>query len=96
MQQVQILVEFNLIEVLVETLKANNEATIVKICLEALENILNIGKQTYQPGNEGNPYLVALAQYGGYQIIEALQGHPNNEVYKVVERLITHQMEYEV
>jgi len=90
--QIQILVEQNLIEILVETLKTNNESTILKVSLEAIENILYVGENTYNQDN--NPFLIRLAECGGYSVIENLQGHPSNDVYNIVERIITNHMQY--
>ena len=84
---------YNFMELIVENLK-NNDANIIKACLEALENLLNIVKQTFEfPSPNENPYVLRLAQAGGFPVIEVLQHHPENSVYSIVSRIIDNHLE---
>jgi len=96
LREIQILVEYDLIQLIVETLRNNNEAVIIKGCLEALESILNTGKAaTAESGIGKNPFVIRLAQAQGLPVVESLQSHPNNEVYEIVARIIEDHLDFE-
>lgn len=86
--QVDYLVKLNSINPLVKLLDST-DSRIIKVILEGLENILEIGEQSCLSGCE-NSYTTIIEQAGGLEKIENLQQHPNDEIYenaiKILER----------
>ena len=78
---------------IVDHLSNNNDAGMIKISLEALENLLENSKQMFRGGD--NPYLIRLAQRNGYAVIENLQSHPNVAIYDIVSKFIEKHLEFE-
>jgi len=96
LQQIQVLVEFEIIQLIVETLQNNNDTIVTKGCLEALEIILNFGKDMAHASQLGkNPFVIKLAQAQGLQVVESLQSHPENEIYEIVSRIIDDHLDFE-
>ncbi|GAU37469.1 hypothetical protein TSUD_207050 [Trifolium subterraneum] len=63
---------------------------IVTVCLEALENILNVGEAEKSMGNSGdfNLYAQMIEDSEGLEKIENLQNHDNNEIYERAVKLL--------
>jgi len=96
LQQIQVLVEFEIIQLIVETLQNNNDPVVTKGGLEALETILNYGKDIAHASQLGkNPFVIKLAQAQGLQVVESLQSHPENEIYEIVSRIIDEHLDFE-
>eukprot|EP00760_Papus_ankaliazontas_P009038 PhM_4_TR13959/c1_g1_i14/m.31989 len=77
--QVRYVVEQDVIPPLCELLTVY-DPKIISVALEALENILRVGKDDANGGN--NRYAVLVHECGGLDKIEQLQNHNNNEVYE--------------
>eukprot|EP00418_Pyrodinium_bahamense_P091542 CAMPEP_0179049322 /NCGR_PEP_ID=MMETSP0796-20121207/20153_1 /TAXON_ID=73915 /ORGANISM="Pyrodinium bahamense, Strain pbaha01" /LENGTH=540 /DNA_ID=CAMNT_0020745795 /DNA_START=62 /DNA_END=1684 /DNA_ORIENTATION=+ len=87
-QQIGHLVECGCIKPLVDLLKVS-DAKIIGVALEALDNILNLGKQKQQEeGLAENPCGAMVEQADGLQAIEALQEDPNEEVYQKAMKML--------
>ena len=79
-QQVEYLVEMNSVKPLVDLL-AVSDAKIIGVALEALENILKVGKDKQQElGLAENPFASKIETADGLPKIEGLQEDPNEEV----------------
>jgi hypothetical protein len=63
---------------------------IICVALQAIENILIFGKQRQQEeGLAENPYAAAVESADGLSRIEALQSHPNDELYAKAVKILT-------
>merc|ERR1711862_998180 len=79
--QIEYLVQNGCIKPMVD-LTAVTDAKIVGVTLEAIENILKMGKQKQQEqGLSDNPCCALIEQADGLTKIEALQEDPNEEIY---------------
>merc|ERR1719327_1319939 len=59
------------------------DAKIIGVALEAIENILKVGKQKQQEQGLGeNPFATLVESCEGTTRIEALQEDPNEDVYR--------------
>eukprot|EP00425_Heterocapsa_triquetra_P028587 CAMPEP_0195101888 /NCGR_PEP_ID=MMETSP0448-20130528/65381_1 /TAXON_ID=66468 /ORGANISM="Heterocapsa triquestra, Strain CCMP 448" /LENGTH=532 /DNA_ID=CAMNT_0040137281 /DNA_START=79 /DNA_END=1674 /DNA_ORIENTATION=- len=86
--QVEYLVECQCIPPMVDLLSVS-DAKIIGVALEALENILKVGKQKQQEqGLQDNPFAMLVEQADGLQKIEALQEDPNEDVYQKVLKIL--------
>lgn len=87
-QQVEYLVQAGAIKPMVDLLKIN-EAKVVTVALEALANILKVGK-TYQneQGLAENPFVDQVEQADGLSRLEALQEDPNEDVYRASVKIL--------
>ena len=65
------------------------DARVLAVALEGLENILKDG-QVILDANGDNPYAMKLELDGGIEKLEALQMHPNHQIYdrtvKILEK----------
>jgi len=87
-QQVEYLVEMNCVKPLVDLL-AVSDAKIIGVALEALENILKVGKDKQQElGLQDNPFGNKIETADGLPKIEALQEDPNEEVYQKAMKIL--------
>merc|ERR1712203_211452 len=87
-QQVEYLVECGCIKPMVELLSVS-DAKIIGVALEAIENILKVGKQKQQEqGLADNPFAMLVEQADGLQKIEALQEDPNEDVYQKAMKIL--------
>ena len=59
-----------------------NDAKIVTVALEALENILASGLRQAVNNNGVNPYTSLIEECGGVDKLEALQRHDNQSIYR--------------
>ena len=72
------------------------DVLIAKVCLETVENVLDEAKEYFGlHDDDKNPYILRLAQCDGFNVIEKLQFHEDNEVYNLVDRLIKKHFECE-
>ncbi|CAE7613570.1 IMPA4 [Symbiodinium sp. CCMP2592] len=87
-QQVEYLVEMQCIKPLVDLLVVS-DAKIIGVALEALENILKVGKDKQQKlGMAENPFAAKIEQADGLPKIENLQEDPNEEVYQKAMKIL--------
>jgi HEAT repeat protein len=87
-QQIDYLVEAGCIKPMVDLLSVS-DAKIIGVALEALENILKVGKQKQQEmGQNENPFAVLVEQAEGLQKIESLQEDPNEDVYQKAMKIL--------
>eukprot|EP00798_Chlamydomonas_sp_ICE-L_P031487 gene31487-6673_t len=88
-EQIRLLVNTGCIKPLCELL-AVNDARIVTVALEGLENILKVGDQMKKlPGSGGvNPYAQQIEDAEGLDKIESLQDHPNEDLYEKAVHLL--------
>jgi hypothetical protein len=57
------------------------EARILAVALEGLDNILKSGQEHYLKHGEENKFSLVLENEGGLELIEQLQLHPNHQIY---------------
>merc|ERR1712060_614225 len=87
-QQVDYLVECGCIKLMVD-LMSMGDAKIIGVALEAIENILKVGKQKQQEqALADNPFAMLVEQADGLQKIEALQEDPNEDVYQKAMKIL--------
>jgi len=88
-QQVDYLVESGCIKPLVDLLSVS-DSKIVGVALEALENILKVGKdRQLETGMAENPYGAKVEQADGLTKIESLQEEdPNEDVYQKALKIL--------
>ena len=79
-EQIIYLVEQNILPVFVFLLGAF-DAKAILVCLEAIKNVLECGKNPIHFGAQ-NPFCEKLEECGGLDKLEELQSHQNQEVYK--------------
>jgi HEAT repeat protein len=79
-EQIRHMVECNLIEPMCELLICN-DARIILVALEGIENLLKVGEKDSKD-NGVNEYSLLIEELRGLDNIEALQNHPNNEIYE--------------
>ena len=75
------LVDKFIIKSLLATLKMQ-EARILAVALQGLENILRSGQEYYLKNGQVNRFAVVLENEGGIELIEKLQMHQNYQIYK--------------
>ena len=80
------MVRRNIIQALGFALKFT-EPRIIFVALEGLTNVLNYGKKLATDGQ--NPYGLITEQYGLVDLLEELQMHNNEMVYKKVCEILT-------
>jgi len=87
-QQVEYLVQQGAIKPMVDLLGVN-DAKIVVVALEALENILRVGKtMQIERGLAENPFVEFVEQADGLAKLEALQEDPNEDVYQKAMKVL--------
>lgn len=57
------------------------EARILAVALEGLENILRSGQEHFVKLGQENKFALVLENDGGLELIEQLQMHPNHQIY---------------
>merc|ERR1711862_209269 len=81
-QQISYIIECGCIKPMADLL-AVSDVKIVSVALEAIENMLKMGKQQQQEkGLPENPVVALVEQADGLQKIESLQEDPNEDVYQ--------------
>mmetsp|Transcript_12229 Transcript_12229/g.28497 ORF Transcript_12229/g.28497 Transcript_12229/m.28497 type:complete len:549 (+) Transcript_12229:62-1708(+) len=87
-QQVEFLVECGCIKPLIDLMTVT-DAKIIGVALEALENILKVGKQRQvKQGMAENPFCALVEQADGLRQLEALQEDPNEDVYEKAMKIL--------
>merc|ERR1711920_121834 len=86
--QMEHLVQCGCIKPMIDLLIVS-DVKIVGVALDAIENILRVGKQTAsENGLSENPVVALVEQAGGLERIEALQEDPNEDVYQKAMRML--------
>lgn len=94
-QQIEYLVENGCIKPFVDLLSINDARTI-GVALEALENILKVGKVAQlEKGLDVNPFATFVEQADGLQKLESLQEDPNEQVYQKVIHILQNYLPIE-
>lgn len=94
-QQVQYLVQQNCIKPMVDLLSVN-DAKIVVVALEALENILRVGRTLQnEQGMMENPFVDPVEQADGLSKLESLQEDPNEDVYQKAMKILEEYFQLE-
>jgi hypothetical protein len=78
-EQVKLLIAHNCIKPLCELLVLP-DSRIILVALEGIENVLTLGLKEAGPDGE-NPYVRLVEEAEGVEKIDALQSHPNPEIY---------------
>jgi hypothetical protein len=87
-EQVYYLVECGCIKPMVDLLSVF-DAKVIGVALEAIENILKVGKQKQQEaGLAENPFAMLVEQADGLQKFETLQDDHNEDVYQKAMKLL--------
>jgi len=87
--QVEYLVQCGCVRPLCQLLVVQ-DSKIVSVALEALENILRMGKQKQDAsGAEFNPWCGLIEQVQGVEKLEALQEDQNEEIYNKAMKILT-------
>lgn len=68
-------------------LLSSSDVRIVRVVLDGLENILEIGKKK-ETGNVSNIFSKVIENQGGLEKLENLQYHQNNDVYEQSVRIL--------
>ena len=94
--QINSLVQVGLIEIMSDCLKKYKDADTTKVCLETIENILDVAADYFKcEENRQNPFLTRVIESGTLPLIENLQTHPDNDIYCLSLRIIEKNFEYE-
>lgn len=59
-----------------------NEARVLAVALEGLENILRAGQDHFVKLGSENKFALQVENDGGLELIEQLQMHPNHQIYQ--------------
>jgi len=87
-QHIEYLVECGCIKPMCDLL-TGQDSKLVGVALDALENILRVGKQKQQENSlPDNPVVAIVEQADGLNRIEALQEDPNEDVYQKAVRML--------
>lgn len=87
-QQIKYMVDRGVIRPLCELLGCR-EPKIIMVVLEALDNILQVGSQDVHQYNGENQFARHIEEAGGLDLIEDLQNHESEEVYKKAAKILT-------
>jgi len=79
-EQIRYLVEVGCIQPLCELL-TTQDVKIMTVALEGLENILKVGENDAKATGAPNPFSEVIESIDGLDKLEALQRHPNFEIY---------------
>ena len=79
--QIRRLVEENVIKPLCDLLDTN-DAKIIMVAIEGIENILRVGKQDSQTAGGENRYASLVEAAKGLEKLEKLQEHENDDIYE--------------
>jgi hypothetical protein len=86
-QQIKYIIDQGVIPPLCELLSAN-DAKIIQVALNGLDNILKLGASEAKRTNGANPYAMMVEECYGLDKIEYLQSHENIEIYQKAFHLI--------
>jgi importin subunit alpha-1 len=79
-KQINYLVKQDCINSMIELLNSNDQR-VVRVILDGLENILEVGDKKLKKTNF-NEYVIVIEQAGGIERLENLQYHANKEIYE--------------
>jgi len=86
--QIDFLVQCGCIKPMIDLFSVS-DAKMIAVGLEAIENILKVGKQKQQEQGLGeNPFSTLVEQADGLTKIEALQEDPNEDVYQKAMKIL--------
>eukprot|EP00127_Corallochytrium_limacisporum_P001618 Clim_evm15s70 gene=Clim_evmTU15s70 len=88
-EQIKYLAACNCIPPLCELLLVN-DAKVIQVALDGLENILKVGQKEAQFNTGKNIYALMIEDCNGLQKIEDLQDHANEDIYKKSYEIIDH------
>ena len=71
------------------------EARILAVALEGLDNILKSGQEHYLQHGEENKFALVLENEGGLELLEMLQLHPNHQIYNRSLKLLENYFQEE-
>lgn len=88
-EQVKYLADQGCIKPLCDLLNCS-DARIIMVCLEGLENILTVGEEEKRRGNteDDNLYFQMIDVSEGFDKIENLQSHDNQEIYEKAVKIL--------
>jgi importin subunit alpha-1 len=86
-EQLSYLVQLGAIKPLCDLLTCQ-DAKVIIVALEGLENILKVGETTIGASGQGNPYSVLIEGADGLDKIEALQVHTTSDVYEKAMKIL--------
>lgn len=92
--QFNALVEKGIIKALLSTLKMN-EARVLAVALEGLDNILRSGQDHFSKQGAENRFALQLENDGGLEMIEELQMHPNHQIYQRALKILENYFQEE-
>jgi len=82
-----------IIEIFLETMRFNNDPKTLLVCIDGLDHILDFGRKSsyvdIEINSPVNPYLKKLSEIKGCEVIEMLQAHHDNGVYKAIDKFIS-------
>jgi len=84
--QIRFIVESNCIEPLCKILEVGDNK-VIEVALDALENILRVGKELSQDPTQ-NPYADLVEEANGLEKIEAIQENPLEKLYQKAYQII--------
>lgn len=64
-----------------------NEARLLAVALEGIDNVLKNGKEHFTQNGE-NQFALVFEQEGGIDRLESLQVHPNIQIYERVIKML--------
>lgn len=65
------------------------EIKVIEVALDALENILRVGKEEFEKHGQDNQYADMIEAMGGLDKIEYLQGHPIESIYEKAHLIVS-------
>jgi len=94
--QITELVDREFVELLVDTIRENTETRLLQNCLDALDAVLQACKTQDEMIEEHSceKTLQRLAACGGYVLLEDLQNHKDDGIYKIVAQIIENFLEF--
>lgn len=90
-EQIKFIVNQGFIGPLCEFCKGNNNVKATRVAIEAIENVLNVGKKMQEKRSSlRNQYAVFMEESGGIEILESLKGDMSipKETYESIRRII--------
>lgn len=86
-EQIRFMVHKGVLPPLCE-LFSKDDAKIVMVALEGVENILKVGKKDGELAGEPNPWIEQVEECGGLDALEALQKHGSEEIYDKAVKIL--------
>lgn len=85
---IQRIVDAKGLETMVSVLKSTEDAKLIMVVLEGLENILRTGKIIFGEESPQKLFENILESCGGVEKLEELQEHPNEHVYEKTVKIL--------